>query len=557
MTELFSIRTSQVQLTWSRRKDRPPPVEAAGAGGAPGVMPASGAGAPEVTVHAGGPLFEQTDYVLFAQSRSGDPVRIRHADPNLLRHLESSDGGRVVYGVVNFGTQVGLSRFVVEAGGRVQFSFEVEVFPTKLDYRTDYEALRADVQELSAALVMEYLRATYRPAANWPVLPSDLPGWALMLRYVMDGLEHALDYLAAHPHRITERMERPMRSERIRRPDGLLRRAVQRRGGDVRREGAFVLPARLPSYAAHYTLDTPEHRWLRGRLRHVRATLASLVDAERDLPPTPRRRRIVGELEALGRRVERLLRLAPLDAAGEQPGPAPPMRLVTAPGYREAYQACLALEHGLRLDGGPVGLGLKDLHLLYEYWCFLTLARLVASVTGQRWPAGQLLRAERYGLHYRLRSGHRHAVRFRLGGQRLVLVYNPRFGGRGYLVPQRPDFVLTLRRTDGTRARYIVDAKYRLDATAAYVRRYGTPGPPAEALNTLHRYRDAILDREVGRGTVVEAVALFPYREPEPGAFAASRHGRVLEEVGVGAVPLLPGATHYLESWLRRILGTA
>ena len=53
---------------------------------------------------------------------------------------------------------------------------------------------------------------------------------------------------------------------------------------------------------------------------------------------------------------------------------------------------------------------------------------------------------------------------------------------------------------------------------------------------------------------VVQAVALFPYREEEPGLFEKSRHHRMIDEIGVGAIPLLPGNTEHLAAWLRGVM---
>ena len=153
----------------------------------------------------------------------------------------------------------------------------------------------------------------------------------------------------------------------------------------------------------------------------------------------------------------------------------------------------------------------------------------------------------------RLRKGRVQTITFPLASGRLDITYNPRFGGPGYLVPQQPDLLLTLHRADGVVARYVLDAKYRLDASPSYRKRYGLPGPPTDALNDLHRYRDAIRERRPRR-TVVQAVALYPYREEEPGLFEQSRHRRMIDEIGVGAIPLLPGETVHLERWLRKVL---
>ncbi|MFB3130884.1 MAG: nuclease domain-containing protein, partial [Rhodothermales bacterium] len=181
-----------------------------------------------------------------------------------------------------------------------------------------------------------------------------------------------------------------------------------------------------------------------------------------------------------------------------------------------------------------------------------------AEAAGRREPLRSLIAVERRGLHLRLRKGHAQTVTFPLSERRrLDLTYNPRFGGRGYLVPQQPDLLLTLRHADGAVARYVLDAKYRLDASPSYRKRYGLPGPPTDALNDLHRYRDAIQDRRPrhpGERAVVQAVALYPYREEEPGLFEKSRHRRMIDEIGVGAIPLLPGETAHLAAWLTEVL---
>ena len=48
-----------------------------------------------------------------------------------------------------------------------------------------------------------------------------------------------------------------------------------------------------------------------------------------------------------------------------------------APGYRELYQNYMKLNMGLRLSGDVFRVPMKDTALLYEYWCYIKLNRLV------------------------------------------------------------------------------------------------------------------------------------------------------------------------------------
>ncbi len=489
-------------------------------------------------------LVEQTDYPVLVQSRAGHPVAVVHRDPLITARLLASDDGQVVHGTVNFGAQVGHSRFVVTVDGRPHLALTVEVYPTKLDYRQDYEALRAEVQALAQELAYAYLRATYRPT-GWG---ADRPGpvaWLTALRGLLGDLDRALAEVVRHPRWETVRDRADVRPERLRRPGAVTHRMLARAG--VQTPGGT---RRLPDLRATPTLDTPEHRWLAGQLRDLRRRLARLVQEPWQRPSTLRNRRTVEELTAMQERLTQWLAMPPFREAGPSPS-EPTIALLTAPGYREAVRVCHALRQGLALHGGPLELGLKDLHLLYEYWCYLTVVRLTAELTGQPLPVERLVRVRRDGLHLRLQRGRAQAVAFSLAdGRQVELTYNPRFSGPGYLTPQQPDIVLTVRAPGGRLLRFVLDAKYRLDASAGYVRRFGVPGPPVAALNALHRYRDAIREDDGGERSVVQAVALYPYRPEDPARYARSRAARALAEVGVGALPLLPGYTTALRDWL-------
>jgi hypothetical protein len=470
---------------------------------------------------------------------------------------------------------VGRSEFSVLVEGEPEFDFQLEVFPTKLDYEADYQQLIAEVQDVLTGLVVEYLRATFQLG-----LPARTPQpthveWLTLLRHVMDDLERALRHVAERPRWGLARQTAPVRIERLKRADNVVRRAIIRGKGSgrlMRLPADVTVRERISERKAQLTLDTPEHRWLATQLARIRHRLASLrEDEERrvaryELPSHPgdptRLSRIVEEIDGLERRVARLERLEPYaSVAGPPPAGFASLQLFSAPGYQEAYRACLILAMGLRLAGDPVRLSLKDLHRLYEYWCFLAVLQLVGDATGQPVPARDLLAADQHGLHVRIRKGRTSQVVFRDPSQRkLTVSYNPRFDDEAFITAQQPDLMLAIEDPQWPTIRMVLDAKYRLDASDRYTQRYRFPGPPDEAVNVLHRYRDAILerDRRVGdhdlKRTVVEGAVLFPLRLTHPGEFQESRLWKALERVGIGAIPFLPGETGYVKEWLRRLL---
>ena len=579
MTTLFKIETDRVSLKWTRVRAEDPPflhpsspipgrlvltprraglewVRCWRAG-----VPTGAAGSPELV--EGPRLFEQTDYQIFLESKDGQRVDVRHRDPVLLGSLRHERHGSIVYGLVNFGNQVGRSKFTIVLDGQPEFSFDVEVFPTKLDYVSDYERLLAETQDILMGLALEYMRATYRlgMAARVPQ-PTDLE-WVVLLHHIVDQLERALQQVARRPVRALSRTSIMTRSERIRRLDSTVRSAVRRGAGAGSwqpLDSGTRVRSLIPVRSARPTLDTPEHRWLAAQVDRIRRRLDRLLQTEARRPRSERRDQTLKELRQLESRIVRLARLEPLEAAsGPPPAGFASLQLMAAPGYQEAYRACLALALGLRLEGDPLRLSVKDLDRLYEYWCYLALLQIMAEESGQPIRVKDLFRVRQDGLQVALRAGHETQTIFSSAdGRQIAIRYNPRFETET-LVPQEPDLVVTISDRDWPSLHLVMDAKYRIDASDRYQDRYGSPGPPEDAINVLHRYRDAILESDTDsagrpKHAVVQAVAAFPYREPEPGTFRESRLWKSLERLGIGAVPLLPGHTDYLREWLRQAM---
>jgi hypothetical protein len=276
-----------------------------------------------------------------------------------------------------------------------------------------------------------------------------------------------------------------------------------------------------------------------------------------------RANKIITELDSIEKLIVRLSKLEPFENInGLPPTGFASIQLLSAPGYRDAYQACSILALGLRIEGGPLRLSVKDLNLLYEYWCYIALLRIVSDILGKPIQSSELLTIQQRGLQILLQKGRQCNVKFDTETKRsITLTYNPKFSGENYLVPQQPDILMTMEDPGWPKLQLLFDAKYRIDTTQHYKDQYGTSGPPEDALNVLHRYRDAILEKDGIRSeskkskrSVVQAAVLFPSHDSQQNQFSQSRLWKSLDKLGVGAVPLLPGETKYLEEWLTAVL---
>lgn len=571
--KLFAIETDDIELVW--RAPAPQKERVAGIGEYSGILEITqrrhgielrtirfigtqGFEDSGLTLKDGPALHEQTNYSIFIQSKSDKPVSLTHANPNVCKSLVREQKHRLMFGTINFGSDVGLSKFTVNVDDKPEFDFVVEVFPTKLDYKSDYEQLVAEMQEYVAGLIYEYLRSTFRLSA--PVLEKQTSSveWLLLLKSVVDDLEKATSYIANRPTRDLVSDSHTTRIEKVKKLDSTLRKSILRGlgSGERIRINNLQVRQRVAHQNAAFSLHTPEHCWISTKLKRIHQRLALLQYIESQQEPNPRRNKIATELQELDDRIQRMRKLKPFAESDSLP-PAgfASLRLLSATGYRECYRSCTILSLGLQIEGGHLDLSLKDISTLYEYWCYLAVVHLLAKRFNQPVQTADLVKEKGAGLEIQLKRGKRCSVAFKLeGGRRVDVTYNGTIG-HFTLSDQRPDILITLKEPGWPAQHLLLDAKYRVRFEREFIQRFGAPGPDITAVNELHRYRDAILvssgvESEKPKRTIIQAAALFPYREDIDGSFRNSKLWQSLAQMGVGAIPFLPGDKRYLTEWI-------
>ena len=231
------------------------------------------------------------------------------------------------------------------------------------------------------------------------------------------------------------------------------------------------------------------------------------------------------------------------------------MVLQKATGYSLVYRTWNLLRRAYSLNDGLYRLQTKDIATLYEIWCFIEVSHIVKEQLhlGDE-DVEHRNRMEMNGIFsWELGKGEHSRILFRKDGIELAeLVYNPKnadkendnVGMKNLVVPtvpQKPDIVLQLTKNDlqqGMKMTYLFDAKYRIDG-----RDNGVDTPPEDAINQMHRYRDAIYykdyDANALKKEVIGGYILFP-GDGDPDGVAVSKFYKTIKEVNIGAFPLRP-----------------
>jgi hypothetical protein len=526
-------------------------------------------------------LFEQTAYLFDLAVETGDECKPRL----LLRGQDLLVGRRRIGGLhaysvpVNFQSQVGYTDVELWLDSRRCFTLRLEVFPTKLDYRTDLLELRADLQMEVRSLVFELYGRTFQTLHRKSgQRPTDIE-WLTLLRGEFEKLTRALEIISRSPLQHVEVTHVLDRSLRPARPSSEVRnylrrngsKCVQARKGYFRAGGRSWLSPEIPRMSKTLTPNTAENRFVASTISRIRSRLGRLQSQLAGVPSRERFAQWTNFLTDSDRKLHRFQTqtfLANLPA--QQSHAAPTLTLHLTPGYREFFSSSLALESVLEVGGGPLELPEKDLATLYELWCFVALASILRQELGLTPRPPTWLRVTQRRVALELVQGRTSVLSLERDGEECVrVVYN-----REDSTPTgscRPDNTLEIfKRGEKRPFRYVFDAKYRLQDDPDYVRTYQAPGPPPDAIHRMHAYRDQIVAEQTAgaQGQSAEATVWdLGYRQwvqqtvgafvlyPYAGADAdKNRFVEAIGKVGVGGVPFLPSRRVEVTNLLRNII---
>jgi predicted component of viral defense system (DUF524 family) len=506
-------------------------------------------------------FFENTQYNFYLSSTSG-AVKLKLPSTATFRHRIKN----ITHYELNFRNNVGMS--VIEViNGKDQVKIIFEVFPTKIDYRIDYVQMRDEVTAIARNLAMTVQASTFGLASPAPAdLPTLIERLSLIRRYFKQ-LMATTNAIAQNPHSKLEKNIEAVPLDRSRRVDNReLNRVLRKR---VARVGAIYpgtniyLPERVPESVRRLTFNTPENQYMKALLLETQRNLQRVLrtqstgDEDADLSAEEKFFKAARpEAEDMLTQLQRVLRLPFLQATtvGTLKRPSS-LVFHRHPHYTALEKIARILNGGLSFGGELVEIGVKDIALLYEYWCFLRLVQLLREQLALEQQS--IIQINNLKTIVVLKKGEESRISFidTLSGQRLSLVYNRQFN-RLPTIAQRPDNVIQL--FSETKL-YIFDAKYRLSVDSHYQKLYNGIGPTTDDINTMHRYRDAIVlpsqtdrGREFIKGVVQSAIILFPY--PNEASYQNQRFYQSIDQVQIGGLPFLPVATQLAEAKIRELL---
>lgn len=503
-------------------------------------------------------FFEQQRYEIIIEPEENHTISFWHENYNIRNKVTPTGRkGSLLTGEINFGNDIGFSDLFITVDGSKHFKLTLEVFPSKISYKDDYKAIVSDITTEVYNLVFDFLKKTYSSFDVSTTQQSSMVEFLAIIRKIYDEFVRAVDMVLRNPHHMLVSEHQVLPSYKVKKIDSVTVKWLERHPENVVRnsETGFKCDRAL-AVKKYVTYDTKENRLVKHMLSQTAKKLISFEriycrkDKEYDVE-------IALILESMIKGINRRCNTGVLNKIEASPVNTG-MSLVfgMAPGYRDLYKCYLLLQHGLSVSGDLFDISVKDIAVLYEYWCFIKLNSIMKKK--YKLISQDIIKTSGNGLSVTLKKGSTSKVKYinEKTGERIILSYNPTEQSLP-TVPQIPDNVLRVEKHGSqTDYEYVFDAKYRINPAipgSGYIDR--NPGPEVDTINTMHRYRDAIVyqsDASPYERTMFGAYVLFPYHDEKQ--FKNHRFYKSIKQVNIGGLPFLPSATKLVEELLDELI---
>ena len=510
-------------------------------------------------------FYEQQQYEIVIEAVDGHKVAFWHDNLNVRNKVtRASRNHEILSGVINFGNEIGFSDLVIQIDGVNYLRLVIEVFPTKIDYQNDYKQIVEDVTKEVYNVVFDFLKKTYLGYQQSEKVNSSPVEFFAVINKIYKDFIKAADIIMSQPHHVLETTHQVLPSHKVKKTDGRTIRWIEKHPDQAKRVNGEIRIERALAVKKQVSYDTKENQLTKYILM---STARKLESFKKNYLKLQRKEdqavitKIDGMVKEINRRCNTTF-LADVEAKEASSG----MSLVfsMAPGYRDLYKYYLMLLRGLSITGDVFNISVKDLALLYEYWCFIKLNSMMKD--RYQLISQDIVKVQGNGLFVSLVKGSSSKVKYRNpeNGELITLSYNPK-SGQVPTVAQKPDNVLSLEKKTVNQAgkkvkyEYVFDAKYRvnpaLEGSDYYNTISHTPGPETDDINTMHRYRDAIVyhnGADPYERTMFGAYVLFPYANKEE--YRNHKFFESIEKVNIGGLPFLPSETSMVQDMLDALI---
>ncbi|UYZ37996.1 restriction endonuclease-like protein [Clostridium beijerinckii] len=322
-------------------------------------------------------LKEYSNYEIIIQSKNNANIEFYHENINIRNEVTSiTSKSKNLSGVINFKGDIGATDFVIKVNNKIELEITLEVYPTKISYKEDYKAILRDVNEEIYNLAYGFLARTYLSSEINNKSNNNDSEFYSILNYVFDKLKKSVDIILYNPYHELQKDSRVVKYHKIRNASNETIKYLEKRPYLMEKINGTYLPKEALITNKTVTTNTKENRFLKFMLLKIIDKIDKFLLKLKKLNNNDKE--ILEKLNSFKREINKRINTSILRNIPCEYNEAN-LSLVFSMGngYKEVYKYYLMLQKGLSINSNIFSLSMKELSLLYEYWCFIKINSLL------------------------------------------------------------------------------------------------------------------------------------------------------------------------------------
>ena len=488
---------------------------------------------------------EYKNYEIIIEGKNNCKIEFYHENYTIRNKITQKGKSRkILSGIINFKGDIGYSDLYVLVNGKEHIKITLEVFPSKIDYKNDYKALLEDINKEIYNLSYSLLARTYLGGEIKDNKNTSSEFYSI-LKDIFEKLLKAIDVILCNPNHNLVKENRIYKHGELKGSSIETIRWLEKRPYVIKNVDGKYIPTEALQVKKTITYDTNENRFLKFMLLSVIDKIDKFVENYSKFSWNFDNE-VIDKLSSIKKEISKRINTTFLRNIDEKYNESSISLVFTmASGYKEVYKYYLILKKGLNIKSDIFSISMKELPLLYEYWCFIKLNSILRKK--YKLISCDFIKINNDGIVISLKKGIKSTLMYKnpKSGETFKMTYNSKISSE--TVNQKPDNILSTNK-DGKEFQIIFDAKYKIDYRKDYIKKYGGIGPKEEDINTMHRYRDAIVSKNTYEKCVLGAFVLFPFSDEE--SYKNHNFYKSIKKVNIGALPFLPLSTNLVDEFL-------
>ncbi|MBC7451036.1 MAG: DUF2357 domain-containing protein, partial [Cytophagales bacterium] len=399
-------------------------------------------------------FFENKEYffdIIFKQKTDVEPIIYTPLEDVKKTFISRKvQGSYFLTGVINYRNDIGKSEFTLrykKEGIQISHVLYFEVYPVKLDYRSDYNEILSDINKEFSSLVFDILKKTYTGFNNGNEIHNDIIWWGVFGQLYKQILLSS-KLILSKPHGRLVKDNFYSKGDRIKH----LSYSLEEQVAEHRQNEQKYYQVEKKTL----TSNTPENQFFKYAVLFLHkkfGTIQNTLFAIKNIKITAE---FKAELEHINEQFSIIIQhpfFKQISAFKFLKHES--IVLQKASGYSGFLRSWIVLKKGIDFLDGVNKIELKNIAELYEIWCFIEMKNMVQTVLNKTPEEINLAEILIDGFNIKLRSGTKSKVSFKKDNGDLVeLFHELKFTKKledntlSHTINQEPDIVLRITKSD-------------------------------------------------------------------------------------------------------------